>query len=183
MHAAWALRQVLCVEWGMRADPDAAEIPEGLLLTTLLERRQSHPLVFAALYRELGRSLGLPVEIVALPGYGRAHVRGQLGADLRGSAGPGQCRDPRRTHPSAGLATRRARRPTAPSPRRVADPPGTGAHSSAPEAGLGATATPAARDGRQRARSSCSSPAPWWSSGTAGCSPVRSAIASRPSPI
>ncbi len=68
LHAAWALRQVLCVEWGMRADPDAAEIPEGLLLTTLLERRQAHPLVFAALYRELARSIGLPVEIVALPG-------------------------------------------------------------------------------------------------------------------
>lgn len=68
LHAAWALRQVLCVEWGMQADPDAAEIPEGLLLTTLLERRQSHPLVFAALYRELARSVGLPVEIVALPG-------------------------------------------------------------------------------------------------------------------
>lgn len=68
MHAAWALRQVLCVEWGMRADPAAAEIPHGLLLTTLLERRQAHPLVFAALYRELARGLGLPVEVVALPG-------------------------------------------------------------------------------------------------------------------
>lgn len=68
LHAAWALRQVLCVEWGMRVDGDAAEVPEGMLLTTLLERRQSHPLVFAALYRELARSLGLPVEIVALPG-------------------------------------------------------------------------------------------------------------------
>jgi regulator of sirC expression with transglutaminase-like and TPR domain len=68
IHAAWALRQVLCVEWGMRVDADAAEIPEGLLLTTLLERRQSHPLVFAALYRELARAVGLPVEIVALPG-------------------------------------------------------------------------------------------------------------------
>ena len=66
LHAAWALRQVLCVEWGMRVDGDAAEVPEGMLLTTLLERRQSHPLVFAALYRELARSLGLPVEIVAL---------------------------------------------------------------------------------------------------------------------
>jgi len=68
ISAAWALRQILCVEWGMQADPDAAEIPEGLLLTTLLERRQAHPLVFAALYRELARSIGLPVEIVALPG-------------------------------------------------------------------------------------------------------------------
>ena len=37
-------------------------------LTTLLERRQSHPLTFAALYRDLARSVGLPVEIVALPG-------------------------------------------------------------------------------------------------------------------
>jgi regulator of sirC expression with transglutaminase-like and TPR domain len=68
LHAAWALRQILCVEWGMQADPDAAEIPEGVLLTTLLERRQAHPLVFAALYRDLARSVGLPVEIVALPG-------------------------------------------------------------------------------------------------------------------
>jgi regulator of sirC expression with transglutaminase-like and TPR domain len=68
MHAAWALRQVLCVEWGMRVDADAAEVPEGMLLTTLLERRHSHPIVFAALYRELARSLGLPVEVVALPG-------------------------------------------------------------------------------------------------------------------
>ena len=68
MHAAWALRQILCVEWGMRADPAAAEVPEGLLLTTLLERREAHPLVFAALYRELARGIGLPVEVVALPG-------------------------------------------------------------------------------------------------------------------
>ena len=97
IHAAWALRQILCVEWGMQADPDAAEIPEGLLLTTLLERRQAHPLVFAALYRELARSIGLPVEIVALPGavvlmfvdgWGRTYIdpvaRAQVDNDKEG---------------------------------------------------------------------------------------------------
>ncbi len=112
--AAWALRQILCVEWGMQADPDAAEIPEGLLLTTLLERRQAHPLVFAALYRELARSIGLPVEIVALPGavvlmfvdgWGRTYIdpvaraqvvtRDELTRQLAGRLGDRAARLPR----------------------------------------------------------------------------------------
>jgi regulator of sirC expression with transglutaminase-like and TPR domain len=77
-HQAHALAELLHGELGFSGNPDAYYDPRNSYLNEVLERRLGIPISISAVYLEVGRRAGLPLEGIGMPGHFLVRLRHPL---------------------------------------------------------------------------------------------------------